>query len=185
MREREGPAMASEGLSRRDFGLLAGGAAGAAMLAGGLGAKAAQDPFADLAADHRRIAETLAAMQRTEDSATNERVRLLGELKRALSEHAAVEEYVLYPAFRQNPDNKRLTQDLFAEHAEVKTMLYELELTPRSDVRWKYKATDLRRLLEAHMRREEEEVFPKHRASLNPTQLEFLSQLAQRERGQA
>jgi len=176
--------MAMLGLSRRRLALLAGGAiAGAALVPGAAPVRAAaSDPFAELAADHRRVGEILARMQQTADTATNERVRLLADLKRALAEHAAVEEYVLYPSFRQNADNKRLAQDLFAEHGEVKTLLYELELTPRSDTRWKHKAADLRRLLEAHMKREEEDVFPKHRASLNPTQLEFLSQLAQRER---
>lgn len=172
--------MAIDRISRRGLALAAGGALALAAVepaqAGGA------DPFGDLVADHRRLADLLAKMQQTDDAATNQRVRLLGALKRALAEHAAVEEYVLYPAFRQNADNKRLAQDLFAEHGDVKTLLYELELTPRSDARWKYKAADLRRLLEAHMKREEEDVFPRHRASLNPTQLEFLSQLAQRER---
>lgn len=172
-------------ISRRRAALLAGGVAALGAWTSPLRAEPAADPFQDLLDDHRRVQEVLAQMQQTSDSATADRMRLLGDLKRELVRHAAVEEYVLYPAFGQNPANKRTTADLFTEHGEVKTLLYELELTPRSDVRWIQKAGDLAKLLERHQRREEEDIFPRHRASLNRTELEFLSQLAQRERDQA
>ena len=176
--------MADFMLSRRRAALLAGGAAaiGALPLRA---AYAAADPFKDLTEDHRRVVGLTARMEQTSETATNDRVAMLGELKRALARHADVEEYVLYPALRQNADFKRVAQDLCAEHGDVKTLLYELELMPRSDMRWTQKAGDLRRLLEAHHKREEEDVFPKYRASLSPTQFEFLSQLANRERSQA
>lgn len=176
--------MAELGFSRRRIALLVGGMAilGAAPMAS---ARKAPDPFEALAEDHRRVEAVVARMQKTSQNQTGDRVRLLGELKQAIVSHANVEEYVLYPALRQSADSERAARDFFAEHGEVKTLLYELELTPRSDVRWPLKAADLGRLLEAHHRREEEEIFPKYRASLNAVQLEFLSQLAERERGQS
>ena len=176
--------MADSGISRRRMALLAGGVAaiGAAPLRM---ARAASDPFKDLVEDHRRVIALVARMQETSETATGDRVALLAEVKRELARHADVEEYVLYPALRQNADFKRFSQDFAAEHGDLKTLLYELELMPRSDIRWGQKAGDLRRLLEAHHRREEEDVFPKYRASLNTTQFEFLSQLAQRERNHA
>jgi hemerythrin superfamily protein len=177
--------MADSSISRRRAALLAGGAMALAAAPLRRAVAAASDPFQDLAADHRKLVELVARMLQTSETATNDRVALLGELKGELARHAAVEEYVLYPALRQNPDFKRVAQDFCAEHGDLKTLLYELELMPRSDVRWGQKAGDLRRLLEAHHRREEEDVFPKYRASLNATQFEFLSQLAQRERGHA
>ena len=176
--------MADIGISRRRAALLAGGAAAFAALPTRRAA-AVGDPFQDLAEDHRRVVALVGRMQQTSETATNDRVALLGELKRELARHADVEEYVLYPALRQNADFKRIAQELSGEHGDVKTLLYELELMPRSDIRWTQKAGDLGRLLEAHHRREEEDVFPKYRASLNATQFEFLSQLAQRERSQA
>jgi hemerythrin superfamily protein len=171
-------------ISRRRIALVAGGAA----LLGALPARraaAASDPFQELAKDHGRVTALLGRMEKTGETATNDRVGLLGELKRELARHADVEEYVLYPALRQSPDFKRVARDFGAEHGDMKTLLYELELMPRSDIRWSQKAGDLRRLLEAHHRREEEDVFPKFRASLSATQFEFLAQLAHRERGQA
>ena len=173
--------MAELGISRRRIGLLIGGMAvfGAARMAR---ARKARDPFEALAEDHRRMEAVVARMQKTDQNQTGDRVRLLEELKQAIVSHAKVEEYVVYPALRLNPDSERAARDLFAEHGDVKTLLYELELTPRSDVRWPLKAADLGRLLEAHHRREEE-MFPKYRASLNAVQLEFLTQLAERERG--
>lgn len=174
--------MAGGGVSRRSLAYIAGGA----LLATAAPARAASpDPFQALAEDHARILRLLDQIQATDDLATNDRVRLLKELRREVARHAAVEEYVLYPAMRQVADTKNVATDFFADHAEVKTLLYELELTPRSDVRWILKAGDLRRLLETHMRREETDVFPRHKASLNAAQLEFLAQLAQRERQDA
>lgn len=175
--------MGSGGVSRRSLARFAGGALAAATVPAR--AKTTADPFQELMDDHARILELLDKMEATSEGATNDRVRLLGELRREVAQHAAVEEYVLYPALRQIAENKPVTDDFVAEHGEAKTLLYELELTPRSDVRWIHKARDLRRLLAAHMKREETDVFPKHKASLNRAQLEFLAQLASRERGDA
>lgn len=175
--------MANSGYSRRALGRLAGGAV--LVSAAPVRAAPTRDPFEDLIEDHRRALDLVKRMQATDDVDTRERVRLLGELRRELTRHAAVEEYVFYPAFRQNPENARKAAELSAEHAEVKTLLYELELTPRSDSRWSLVAGDLARLLGAHMKREEEDVFPRQKASLNATQLEFLAELARRERGDA
>lgn len=174
--------MREETYSRRHAALLLGGAAAVAALPSA--ASAAGDPFEDLAADHRRVSALATRMQASRADATRDRIALLKEVKQEFARHAAVEEYLIYPALRQLPEFERPAQELAAAHHEVKTLLYELELMPRSDSRWGDKAGALRELLLAHYRREAE-ILPRYRAGLNPTQLEFLGQMAERERRDA
>jgi hemerythrin-like domain-containing protein len=92
---------------------------------------------------------------------------------RALSVHAAVEEQVLYPAVRkQLPDGEQQADHAIEEHQEVKETLAELEKVGASAPEATQLLHNLMSSVRNHVREEENDMFPRLRASLSANELE-------------
>jgi hemerythrin superfamily protein len=152
------------------------GAAAAGLIAGvaaTLGRKAVVqaaealtgDWFDVLRAEHLIVLEFFDRLELTSEAEPNRRQRLLAKLKAALDKHAFEEENVIYPALRHAAPGGE-AQKLYADHAEVKTLIYELETTPADQPTWAKTLQRLRAAVEAHVREEEDEVFPQLRDRL-------------------
>lgn len=149
-----------------------------AQARGAARARTGGDPFATLLHDHRVIMGHLNAMVESADSEVFHRTQRLLRLKRRLSAHAMAEEDVVYPALRETLEMVDEATHLYEEHAEMKVLLYKLEETPKSDEKWHVHATELRSLVERHVRQEEDVEFPKLRAALGESMAtEFASKI--------
>lgn len=118
-----------------------------------------------LTAEHELALAIFDKIEATDDSQTSQRAILLGKLKYALTKHALEEENVIYPALRQSQAQDE-ADELDAEHGEVKTFLYELEMMEKDNPAWLTRVRLFRSMIEKHMREEEDEVFPAMRARL-------------------
>lgn len=179
------------GLSGRSLGLIAAGVAVAAAIlmiarrangpiAAGMQTLTAGDAFTILIQGHRRITDLFRRIIETAPSQTAQRARLL-QLKYELLAHALAEENIVYPALRQHAQFRDGTGELYSEHADIKTYLYELEEMAKDDPAWIGKVTAFRDLVAEHIVDEEQNVFPKYRAMLDDRQLHHLTNLVKRE----
>lgn len=151
-------------------------AAGAARGAAG------RDPFATLEQDHRDILSLLNSMERSPANAVLHRTQLLLRLKRRLAAHAMAEEDVVYPLLYDRAHEAEDAKHLYAEHGDMKRLLFALETTPKNDPTWIVRVRELRALIQGHVRQEEEVDFPKLRQRLNDKDTLILSGGVSREK---
>ena len=171
-------------------GVLMGAAvAGAAVgLAANMGRKlfvqmssgAGGDWVEALTTEHEMALAIFDKIEATADDQTMMRSHLLTKLKYALTKHALEEENVVYPALRQ----ANLTEEadeLNSEHGYVKTYLYELETIPNDSPRWLGRVREFRNMIEAHMREEEDRIFPVFRDQMSAEQNARLTTMMNKE----
>jgi iron-sulfur cluster repair protein YtfE (RIC family) len=170
--------MAGNWISKRDMAAIAGGLAvgviGSRLLApmmatasGSMRARFGQDPFKQLIEDHRYILSLLNEMEQTHADATTLRAKLFLALKRTLAKHALAEEDIVYPMLHGDVHAVEESRHLYDEHAEIKIHLFELERLLKEKIDWRQRVRELRNLIEAHARQEEEIEFPKLRQILS------------------
>lgn len=116
--------------------------------------------------EHEMVLALFEQMEATSEEQVRARTHLLGKIKAALTKHALQEENAIYPALRDS-NNAHDADALNGEHGYIKTFLYELENTDPASADWLAKIRTFRRLLEEHIRMEEEEVFPALKAGLD------------------
>ena len=124
-----------------------------------------------LKAEHRMIRKLLKAMVDSQIGDAVERASLVASTDEVLTRHALEEEKVIYPALTAAGAGDAVDL-LFAEHAEMKTLLRALQELSFEDSDWAESATRLRKLFLRHIKAEEE-LFP------------VLHQLGDRERNKA
>jgi iron-sulfur cluster repair protein YtfE (RIC family) len=112
---------------------------------------------------------TLAAVDKlaaTSAEHPQQRTVQLTALKHMIGKHAIEEENVVYPMLRRGP-NPEAFDELHQEHGEIKAMLFELTEMDKADPAFVATLHRLRDQLEAHMREEEDVLFPALRARLS------------------
>ena len=176
MATRTRPRSKESGWNGGNTGVLVGAAvAGAAVgLAANVGRKlfvqfasvSAGDWFDALKAEHEAARALLDRLQATDDNQTTARTHLLLKLKHALGRHAIEEENVIYPALRE-ADERQEADHLTSDHGYVKTYLYELEGLAKDSPAWPARLGEFRKMIDEHMREEEETIFPALRAKLS------------------
>ena len=135
-------------------GFLAGLAVSPARKALMEGAEALAGDWADvLTAEHHAVEALFDALQATHET----------QIAHALNKHAIQEENVIYPALRRIDEAE--ARRLFSDHADIKTLLSELQYDiEKDDPRWIEKVRALALEVTEHAREEEDEVFPRMRA---------------------
>ena len=106
------------------------------------------------------------------DRAHKRRRAVVDQMITALSQHAAIEELVFYPAVRAKAT--ALTDDVLEaleEHHVVKWTLSELESLPSEDERFKAKVTVLTETVRHHVKEEEKDLFPEVRKAFSRREL--------------
>lgn len=119
-----------------------------------------------LTAEHQLTLKVFDALQATTDANTTKRAALLANLKHMLSKHAMEEENVIYPALREAGDIEA-ADALNKEHGYVKQYLYELTELPKGSAEFLPKIAKFRADIEAHMREEEDVLFPRLKVKLS------------------
>lgn len=111
-----------------------------------------------LKAEHRSLKKALKAMADSELFEPVRRTQLLASVDQMLTRHALEEEKVIYPALVAAGAAGAVDQ-LYADHAEMKTLVRALQELPVEGAPWIEGAEALRKLVNRHVRREEQ-LFP-------------------------
>ena len=110
--------------------------------------------------DHDQALSLIAALEgvRSDERGNRETFRTL---KESLELHIREEEEIYYPALAAHEEFSDLIEENVPEHEMVRANLAQMsELSPGSDV-FQTLLTETRVALEAHMEREESEIFPR------------------------
>ncbi len=103
------------------------------------------------------------------------REAIVGKIVESLSQHAAIEETVFYPAVRASvPGADDDILEALEEHHVVKWTLSELASMRSEDERFAAKCTVLMESVRHHVKEEERELFPKVRKAMSRTELDEL-----------
>jgi len=133
-----------------------------------------------LKAEHKATLALFDQLEATNDNQASMRAGLVMKIKYALSKHALQEEDVIYPALRE-ANEAHDADDLNGEHGYVKTYLYELENMSKDTPEFLARVRDFRTLLEGHIRNEEDNVFPRLRATMSEAQNKKLTMAMNKE----
>lgn len=91
-----------------------------------------------------------------------------------LRDHTVIEEELFYPAFRDRAreNGKSEIAEAEHEHAEVKSLLGEIENLTSTDYTFKTKIGELKRAVEHHVREEEQNILPQAERLFNQSELD-------------
>ena len=124
---------------------------------------AAKDAVALLKADHEAVSQLVAEYEKTR-SVPNKKA-LVAKICTALSVHAQIEEEIFYPAVKAALKDKLLVPEAAVEHAGVKDLIAQLKgLEPDGEM-YDAKVKVLSEYVKHHVKEEQNEMFPKARAS--------------------
>ena len=126
-------------------------------------AAAPKDAVALLKADHVAVSQLFAEYEKTR-SATHKKA-LVAQICTALSVHAQIEEEIFYPAVKAALKDKLLVPEATVEHAGVKDLIAQLKgLEPDGEL-YDAKVKVLSEYVKHHVKEEQNEMFPKAKAS--------------------
>ena len=132
------------------------------------------------------VEELFKKFERAGDGAAKQKRKLVDEMIVDLSQHASIEEQVLYPWAREYiEDEEDQVLEAIEEHHVVKWLLWELEdLDPKNE-RFDAKVTVMIESVRHHVKEEERELFPDLRDVATPAELLDLGDALQRARKHA
>ena len=122
-----------------------------------------------LRTEHKMTLALFDQLEATGEDAATTRAGLLMKIKYALSKHALQEENVIYPVMR-DANEAHDADELNGEHGYVKQFLYDLENMDKTSPDFLPKVREFRALLEGHIRNEEDNIFPRLRATMTDEQ---------------
>jgi hemerythrin superfamily protein len=152
-----------------------------AMVSGSVRTQLGGNPFELLRQDHRSILSTLDTMQQLPDDSVAKRTASFLALKRTLGKHALAEENVVYPVLREHANAEEDARRLYAEHAEMKVHMFELESSINTVSTWKARIRMLDGLIRHHIRDEEEKEFPRLEEMLEESRAKTIAGQIRRE----
>jgi hemerythrin superfamily protein len=130
--------------------------------------------IAELTTDHREVDELFAQIE-IQPVGDHRRRELADEMTAALVRHSVAEEQYLYPAVRERvEDGDAVADKELEDHAKVEQMLKDLEGLDADDDEFNDLVAKLKLQVAAHVRHEEERLFPLLAASCTPAMLEEL-----------
>ena len=124
---------------------------------------AAKDAVALLKAEHEAVSQLFAEYEKTR-SVPNKKA-LVAKICTSLSVHAQIEEEIFYPAVKAALKDKLLVPEATVEHAGVKDLISQLKgLEPDGEM-YDAKVKVLSEYVKHHVKEEQNEMFPKAKAS--------------------
>lgn len=124
---------------------------------------AAQDAIALLKADHAAVSQLFDEFEKTRSLPT--RKALVAEICTALSVHAQIEEEIFYPAVKAALKDKLLVPEATVEHASLKDLIAQLAGAEPDGELYNAKVKVLSEYVNHHVKEEQNEMFPKVKAS--------------------
>lgn len=124
---------------------------------------AAPDAIGMLKADHTAVSHLFAEYEKTR-SIPNKKA-LVAQICTALSVHAQIEEEIFYPAVKAALKDKLLVPEATVEHAGVKELIAQIEGVEPDGEMYDAKVKVLSEYVKHHVKEEQNEMFPKVKAS--------------------
>ena len=121
------------------------------------------DAIALLKADHVAVSQLFAEFEKTRSIANKK--ALVAQICTALSVHAQIEEEIFYPAVKAALKDKLLVPEATVEHANVKSLIAQLEGAEPDGEMYDAKVKVLSEYIKHHVKEEQSEMFPKAKAS--------------------
>ena len=122
-----------------------------------------KDAIALLKADHEAVSQLFEEYEKTR-SVPNKKA-LVAEICTALSVHAQIEEEIFYPAVKAALKDKLLVPEATVEHASVKALIQQLKGAEPDGEMYDAKVKVLSEYVKHHVKEEQNEMFPKAKAS--------------------
>ena len=123
----------------------------------------ATDAIELLTADHEEVSGLFAEYEKTRSAARKK--ALVADICSDLTVHAQIEEEIFYPAVKAALKDKLLVPEATIEHGGIKELVAELEgVEPDGDM-YDAKVRVLSEYVEHHVKEEQDEMFPKAKAS--------------------
>jgi len=149
--------------------------------------KTSKDATILLRKDHDTVRKLLGELEKTTTRGAKKREALLMEIALEVEVHAAIEEELFYPAFRErgeSGDDEQLFLEAAEEHKLVRDLLPELQASdPRTEL-FGARAKVLKDLIEHHAEEEESEMFPRARELFSKSELQELGEQLEQRKGQ-
>ena len=139
--------------------------------------KPAKDATALLKADHKLVSDLFDEYESTR--ATRKKMLLVSQICKELTLHAQVEEEIFYPAVKAALKDKELVPEAAVEHATLKNLISQIEGIQPDGEMYDAKVKVLSEYVKHHVKEEQNEMFPKAKAS-KLDMLELGAQLAAR-----
>ena len=124
---------------------------------------AAMDAIALLKADHKAVSGLFADYEKTRSDAKKK--ALVAEICTELSVHAQIEEEIFYPAVKAALKDKLLVPEATVEHASVKDLIAQIEGVEPDGEAYDAKVKVLSEYVKHHVKKEQDEMFPKTKAT--------------------
>lgn len=124
---------------------------------------AAKDAVALLKADHIAVSRLFAEYEKANSS--NKKKALVAEICTELSVHAQIEEEIFYPAIKAAIKDKLLLPEATVEHGGIKDLIAQLEGVEPEGAIYDAKVQVLSEYVEHHVKEEQNEMFPKVKAT--------------------
>jgi hemerythrin superfamily protein len=123
----------------------------------------AQEATALLKADHKAV-DALFEQYESARSATKKKA-IVAQICTELTVHAQIEEEIFYPQVKEALKDKELIPEATVEHATLKELIAQLETAEPSDEMYDAKVKVLSEYVKHHVKEEQNEMFPKAKAS--------------------
>lgn len=127
------------------------------------GSSAPQDAIAMLKADHEAVSQMFVAYEKTRSVAKKK--TLVAEICTALSVHTQIEEEIFYPEVKTALKDKLLVPEATVEHNGVRDLIAQLEGIEPDGEMYDAKVKVLSEYVKHHVKEEQNEMFPKAKAS--------------------
>ena len=111
--------------------------------------------------DHEKARTLFEQLEASGEDEGDRRERLFSTLYRELDLPAEAEEKFLYPRLKANEETRELALTSLDDHKEMKRLLSALASMDAGTPEWTAKCRALREECEAHILREEQEMFPR------------------------
>lgn len=126
-------------------------------------AKGAKDAIAMLKADHEAVSLLFTEYEKT--PSVSKKKSLVAEICTALSVHAQIEEEIFCPAVQTALKDKLLVPEAKVEHGGVKDLIAQLMGAEPDGEMYDAKVKVLSEYVKHHVKEEQDEMFPKAKAS--------------------
>jgi hemerythrin-like domain-containing protein len=125
--------------------------------------------------DHRKIERLLERLTQSAEDTREARKDLIAEIRDEFIPHSRAEEAVFYNSLRLIPETEGEIGEMFGEHIEAETHLRALQAMDAIDANWTVVAKKLRSAIEAHVEKEEGEIFSAAKQVLAEEEAEMMT----------
>lgn len=116
-----------------------------------------------LRADHQAVSKLFADYEKARTPPA--RKKLVAQICTALSVHARIEEEIFYPAVQASLNDKLLVPEATVEHASLKELIAQIEGVEPDGEMFDAKVKVLSEYVKHHVKEEQNEMFPRAKAS--------------------